>query len=187
MLFRHDTLREIAAYVRRHPGDAILFPIQFYRIGPRDSALAFIRHQNRFAELETTMGHKDELVGTHIASVASPCELPASFLRGSGFGSVQALAARYRSAATRVLIFVAPIPACTNAAPIMGRAYSEVGALPPRELAPSSFIDDHWFAHAVPDAVPAFTHMLAESVRAALDAQTPDPQQASSSGPSRKP
>jgi hypothetical protein len=165
MLARYGSASEIWAFVRRHPSLALQFPIQLYSVAPRAALLPLLRHQDRVAAVKATMGHMDAQARRHLEA---PCQLPAGLVADSKFDSVLALAAKYRSPETRVMIYLAPIPACTNAQNVVDRPYAELSAAPPREMSPEQFLDDRNFAHLDPRAVPVATEAFADALRAAL-------------------
>jgi hypothetical protein len=162
MLLRHGTLRQIAAFTRKEPS-ILQFPLQFYVNSPKVALMAALRHQDRTTSIETTMGHMDTQVSrTHLTR---PCMIPQRFVDPSGIASVEELAARYRSPARRILIFLAPIPACGNASELIGRTYDRVPAAPPREMSPELYLADPYYIHLDPSAVPAASKALAEAIR----------------------
>jgi hypothetical protein len=166
MLFRHGSLSEVLKFARKKPKDTLLFPFQFLLVAPKVSVMAALRHQNRAAMIEATMGHME--AQSFRGRVPELCTLLAKDVAASRFNSVRDLAARYRTPETRTLVFIAPIPACQNAGAIVNRSYAGLGSAPPREMSPHLFLDDEYFIHLVPEAVPEATHTLADAARAAL-------------------
>jgi hypothetical protein len=166
MLFRNGSLDQIIAFVRRRPSEALLFPVRMFSAAPKASLMAQLRHEDRDADIRATMGHID--AQSFRPHLTAPCTLPPVLLASSGFESVQRLAQRYANAGTRVLIFVAPIPSCINAGEVLGRPFAALPGAPPRTIDPSLFLDDGFYTHLDPAAVPAVSRTLADAIQAFL-------------------
>jgi len=84
------------------------------------------------------------------------------------FNSVEALGAKYRTAQTKILYYLAPIPDCQNASAVVDRSYSALPAAPPRELPRAIFSGSTLYLHPKPSSVPVVTEQLVEAVRPLL-------------------
>jgi hypothetical protein len=179
MLFRHGAPTEIAAYVRHHPLASLEFPLQLYSVAPHASLAAFLHHQNRAAVVERTQGHVDAQAAGHLDA---SCILPLRLTSAAGIASMQQLAARYRTPQTQVLVYVAPVPSCTNLRAMVAIPFATIDAEPGQYLPATSFMDDNNYAHVDPAAVPLVTHLLEIPVAQALHLSAP-PAHASTANP----
>lgn len=163
MLFRHAGLREIAAFTRRRPLETLAFPLRLYStFGPR-MIQAMMAKQDRERSTALALGHVDD--PDPFPPLPASCTLPAKLLNAGGSAaSVEALARKYSSAGTRVMIYLAPVPHCGNSGAILSRSYSVVGAEPPAELPARGFLADPNFAHIEPAFVPQSTRLLTDAV-----------------------
>lgn len=166
MLFRNGTLPEIWAYARRHPTDTLLFPIEMYSAAPKPALMAHLRHEDRVAAISATMGHLD--AQSFRAHVEDPCTILPELVGRTGFNSAQILARRYATSQTKILIFVAPIPACTNASQVLNRSWSALPGAPPNLMKPSFFMQDGYYTHLDPSGVPEASHALAQAIESTL-------------------
>lgn len=163
MLFRHAGLGEIAAFTRRRPLETLAFPLRLYStFGPR-MIQAMLTKQDRERSTALALGHVDD--PDPFPPLSATCTLPSKLLKaGSSAASVEALARKYSSPATRVMIYLAPVPHCGNSAAVLSRSYAAVGADPPAELPAGGFLADPNFAHIEPAFVPQSTQLLTEAV-----------------------
>jgi len=181
VLLRHGTFREIAAFAFRHPIISLLYPFQVYATGPKSAFVAALHHTDRMAEVVAKMGHLNAPSVTATGhqstpNLVPPCRFPAEDLDHAGTSSVRALIDKYTSPKTRVLVYIAPVPACENVAEIVGRrsAYQAVGAAPPKVLPVPLYRDDQMYTHLDPKAVHDATDSLIDAVRKTL-ASPPEP------------
>ena len=166
MLFRNGAPSEIWAYARLHPTNTLLFPIEMYSATLKPAIMARLRHQDRVGAIRATMGHLD--AQSFRAHVEDPCTILPDLIDRTGFNSAEILARRYATPQTRVLIFVAPIPACTNASQVLNRSWSALPSAPPSLMSPSLFMQDGFYTHLDPAAVPEASHALAQAIQSAL-------------------
>jgi hypothetical protein len=164
MLLRHGSLADVLAFARQYPTTALEFPFQLYSVSPKVTLLALIRHQDRVSTIRETMGHLDNL-STHGYLGGSACHIPADLIARTEDATVRALDSTYRSPATRVLNFVAPVPTCDNASEVSGRSYAEVPAAAPKKMQSTLYLSDGFYIHLAPSAVPAASHTLADAIR----------------------
>lgn len=174
MLARHGSVSQIFRFARRHPDGPLLFPLEMYAVTPKAGFMAAVRRQDRVAAIAASMGHLDAASrGQHLDS---SCVISSKFIDRVDTESVQTLASRYRSAQTAVLVFIAPVPGCSNASLVTSRSYAAISAAPPKEMQASSFWDDTFYTHLDPNAVSQATVDLVEAVRLALRGPLDSPQ-----------
>ena len=172
VLLRHGNAREIAAFALKHPFDALEYPFMAYSTGPKAALMSALHHDDRFKAIAANRGHLESASVSAggrkaVTNVESPCTLPARFF-GKESGSVQDLRAKYAAGHTRILVFLAPVPACENVGSVTAQDYSSVKAATPNVLPPSSYRDDGFYIHLDPSAVPAATATLTTAVKRAL-------------------
>ncbi len=166
MMFRHGTGAEIAGFIMHYPAQFLFFPFRFYNTygaGILKSLLP--HHQHTAASVDAALGHLDDTDA--FAQLAPACKIPSKLMSDESEASVAALARQY-SPELPVLVYMAPIPGCTNASTALGRSFSAVGAAPPAVLPATEFVGDPYYAHMEPFAVPAATHLLVEAIRSRL-------------------
>lgn len=164
LLMRQGNAKQILTFIGKHPFEGILFPLRFYE----DSfqfASHRVSHQGQEERLKETHGHIDN---TDFTVLPDPCSFPPLLLENIRFAWVKALGASYVSPSTRVMFFVAPVPACTNISALLNNPYDRLPAAPPVQLPPQTFVRDIRYIHPHPEAVPLITRNLADAVRSAL-------------------
>ena len=166
MLLRHGSWRQIADFAVHQPTELLVFPFRLYStFGPR-MVMAILHHVDREKSTEEALGHTD--YPPVVPPLGPDCRIPDSYVEKKGAASVKALAGRYASAQTRVLVYFAPVPACENSAALTRRAIPGLDAAPPRTLPPEDFAGDRYYAHVLPKFVAASTAQLAAAVQAHL-------------------
>ncbi len=164
LLFRRGTRQELIAFVRKHPQEALLFPLKFYGTAWKFT-LHHVPQPNLDAQLRATRGHVDN---TDPTILRAPCNFPQYLIDNVRFSWVHDLGERYRAAGTKVLFYVAPVPACANVAAVVGHPYNQLPANPPKQLPPELFMNDVRFIHPRPAAVSQLTRNLTDAVRPVL-------------------
>ena len=164
-LLRQGTASEMAAFARRHPLEAGIFPLKFYATA-LEMALHRVPHRTQNAQLAATHGHMDN---TDTAALQNNCSFPPFLLNAIRFDWVRSLGARYATPETRVLFYVAPVPTCTNVSSVISRPYGELPAAPPAQVPPQFFSNDVRYVHPLPFAVPELTRKLTDAVRPLLE------------------
>ena len=172
VLLRHGSAKEIGAFALKHPSDALEYPFMAYSTGPKAALVSALHHDDRFKVIAANRGHLESASVSAggrkaVTNVESPCILPARFF-GKGSGSVQELRAKYAAKNIRILVYLAPVPACENVGVVTTEDYSSVNAATPNVLPPSSFRDDGFYIHLDPSAVPSATSALSSAVKQAL-------------------
>jgi len=166
MLMTNGSRSEILRFAREHPIDMLLFPFQFFSANPPAVARAIGRHQRRGASVADALGFFDPMPNR--SPMDAPCTFEKAILNQERTETVRRLAETYRTKATLVLVYIAPIPICTNSDVFIKRSYGAVTGAPPAEMSPSAFKSDGSYSHVVAGAVPEATELLTESVRRAL-------------------
>ncbi len=167
----HGSPREIAAFVRQYPAMALRFPIYFYAANITTVAHAVL-HGGRTAD-ESRNSADYTFPNVRSQALTSPCEISPSRAEQTGDDTARTLLTRYRTPQSDVLLYLAPIPACSNAATVAARTYVGLTPAPPTILPAPFFSDDLNFDHPLAHNVPQATGLLAQAVRQRL--QLPPP------------
>ena len=164
MLLRHGTLQQVASYTASHLRELAMFPFKFYTANSVTRSFTHLLHWHQIPPIAPAMGHADlDLPSSKI--MKAPCELKVRVPREAPFDSVEALAKRYGTEKTKVLVYMAPIPSCANAQILATLPYSTLPAAPPKEMDPSNYDDDGYFTHLDRHGVPEATNSLIAAVR----------------------
>ncbi len=166
MMFRHMSAREIAAFGWHHPLEILEFPFRLYSTFGPEMLTAAMHHINREGNTELTLGHVD--YREPFPPLTDACQLPANFLANTDSDSVRELVRRYTSPETHVMVYLAPIPSCTNSSRLLTRSFVSVGAAEPKVLPARSFAGDPYFAHVLPGSVPVSSTLLADALKTRL-------------------
>jgi hypothetical protein len=165
ILLRHGSAVQILRFAATHRRDALWFPIRFYHVHHPSAVLHGVLHPNR-QSLAATMGHESLLE----AGMPAACTLPVEFLDDArSTTSASRLLARYKTANTRTIVYVAPVPACDNAAPLH-HPYPELAAAAPLLLPPPSFVDGGHDSHIQAAALPVTTRAFIDAIPPVLNA-----------------
>ena len=166
LLLRHGTPAQIAAFTRQHPLEIAAFPWESYSsLGP--GVLKSLLHGvNREQQAAQALGHADDT--EDYPPLAPDCTIPASDVAQQRTDTARALAAKYTSQGYTVAIYLAPIPACTNAPAFAGRTYNGLALAPPAILPAPDFLADGLYAHMEPASVPAASHLFAATLKSAM-------------------
>ena len=166
VLAHQGTGAEIFAYAWSHPSESLEFPFQFYLANSSWRAVVERPYRYAGAEVARTRGHLSNPASTPLGT---QCEFWPALTHDLRFDSVKALGAKYGTAGTKILYFVAPIPGCRNAPAVEGQPYNSLPAASPRELPLSMFSGSVMYLHPTPEAVPAVTEQLVDAVRPMLE------------------
>ena len=157
MLLRNGTAHQIGQFIRTHPLDILAFPLQLHStLGLRNIRQA-LQH-SREQETAAAGGHVDYL--EPYPPMTQPCRLPENYLSQRNADSVDTLVQRYAGPQTKVIVYLAPVPACANAPQLATAKLSSAPVLPPVPLTAGDFAEDGFFAHIRPDQVPAATSLF---------------------------
>ncbi len=172
MMLRHGTPSEIAGFVLHHPTEALFFPFRFYNAYGSGIVRSIFRHPRPSLSIQASLGHMDDR--DPFSPLADTCTLPNKLFADEADTSVQELARKYKSQIPE-MVYLAPIPGCSNVHAALRRSFSGLGAAPPAVLPPSDFLGDPYYAHIEPEAVPEVSRLLAEAVKQRLTATSADP------------
>lgn len=172
MMLRHATTRETLHFERQHPLELLAFPFRLYSTFGSKMLLEVLRHRSVARDTAAGLGH------TPFTEPYPPlddlCRIPSEYLRQFGDASVAALRSRYEQGGTRVMVYLAPVPACTNSGALRGRSVADLGAAAPILMPPPDFAADLHYAHVLPAAVPFTSKSLAVAVEQALRREAPE-------------
>ncbi len=161
MLLRHGSLREIAAFAWKHPGKLLQFPLQLNSNFGLDSLKQTLANDRGHMTAEDH-GHIDY---TDAYGPMTSCMLPTAMLSPTRTASIRSLEQRYASPQTRVVVYLAPVPACGNAGVFSDRSFAPLTSRPPAILPASWFATDGLYAHILPPHVAASTQLFIDSMR----------------------
>jgi len=170
LLMHRGTAAEILAFVEHHPLQSLQFPFQFYYANRRVATILQHPYRSIGLEVARTQGHFTNPVQTKLTP---DCQFPAAVMDELRFDSVKTIGERYQTPQTKVLYFVAPVPNCRNATPVVNRSYSELPAVPPKEMPAAMFSTEPVILHPLAASVPAVTQNLIDAVRPILTNSTP--------------
>ncbi len=171
MLLRHGSLQAVLAFARHHPSEFFKFPFRFYSSFTPFNLVESFSERNRLHSTADALGHVDYV---EVRPPLEPsCEIPAEYLAQTSADSVEALARRYRTPQTRVLVYLAPVPGCKNAGAVAQRSTPQLGAAPPAVLSADFFATDPYYAHIRPNHVARNTALFSGVLRAYLQRARP--------------
>jgi hypothetical protein len=171
MLLRHDTPPQIAVFARRHPVELLAFPLRNYSTVTPFIIKTILHDGDREARTAAALGHADDR--ENYPPVSPDCNLPTRLLDTSKDASVQALAQKYRARGYNVVVYLAPVPACSNASQLAKQTFHGLAVAPPATLPPPSFKQDGFYAHVEPDSVPAASRLFAETMKPLISGTRP--------------
>jgi hypothetical protein len=167
ILFRHGSGAAIESFASQHVTDLLAYPFQFYDASLGSSLIGLIRHQDHVKDVVASRGHYMQKSRT--GAIAESCLYPQRFIDLSASNSVQQLTTRFAGFAAREVVYLAPIPACSNAQIFVQRDYSPLKVVgPPVLLPPSNFRADGPFVHALPVGVPLVSSTLVGVIKRSL-------------------
>lgn len=166
MMFRHGTAGEIASFIVHYPAQFLFFPFRFYNTYGEGILKSLIPHHRKPAlSVDAALGHLDD--HDPFPQLAPACQIPSKLMNSKSMDSVAELAHHY-SNELQMMVYMAPIPGCSNAASALQRPFSALDAAPPAVLPATDFVGDPYYAHIEPAEVPTATHLLTEAIRARL-------------------
>ena len=171
MLVRHASRAEIVRFALRNPFEMAEFPFRLYStFGPK-MVTAILHHQDRTQDIAAGLGHAPYIES--FGPLNDLCRLPPALLKQHTAASVAELKQRYTTPGTQVMVYLAPVPRCTNAAPVNGMRFADLGAAPPKLLPPTYFAADIYYAHIRPASVPLATDVFADALQQSLHTAAP--------------
>ena len=163
MLLRHGSFADIAQFARRKPLEVLTFPFKVYSALGWNNLNYARHHPNQRKEVNDVLGHMD--YAFTYPPMVSPCKIPELYLEEGGDASVRALVQQFENAGTRVEVYLAPMPECSNSDAILQRTFQNVGAAKPIVLPPSWFVGDDSDAHIRPAQVGANSRLFSMRLR----------------------
>lgn len=166
MLLRHGTAAQIADFTRRNPFEIAAFPFRSYSsLGP-GVLKSLLRGTSREHQAAQALGHADDT--EDYPPLAASCAIPARDVTQRATETARSLAAKYTAQGYDVAIYLAPIPACTNASAFANETYNGLTLAPPAVLPAGDFLADGLYAHMEPASVPLASHVFANAIRSRL-------------------
>ena len=171
MMLRHASVGESLRYGLRHPLEWIAFPIRLYSTFGSKMLLEMLHGRSRARDTAASLGHApfNEPYGI----LQDLCRIPDAYLKERGSESVEELQRRYSTPGTEVMVYLAPIPDCSNSGVLQHRSFAALGAEPPAALPPTDFAADTYYAHIWPGQVPVASAVFAKALRARLGRMDP--------------
>lgn len=172
MMLRHASLGEIVRYELQHPIQFFAFPIRLYSTFSSKMVTAILHHKDRTKEIAAALGHTPyvEKFGT----LTDLCRLPSDILDQRKDETVRELRQRYERPGTQVMVYLAPVPRCTNVRSLQVPSMAALQAAPPALLPPTDFAGDPYYAHVLPHAVPESSHVFAQALEQKLKQIAPE-------------
>jgi len=171
MLLRYGTWSEIISLLKSQPAITAQFPLMFYRANLTPGGIlhrALLRRQA--VQVLSTNGHVDSIGKSRFNG---ECSIPQALVERHNFDSVRQLIKKYRTPETQILVYLAPIPSCTNAQSLVNRVLADLPFSPPKILPASLYVDDEYFGHLYADGVSQSTLNLVEAIRPLLQDSKP--------------
>lgn len=160
----------LALFAVHHPLAVLAFPMQIQSTLDGKNIKSAL-HGGKTTAIRNSRGHYDYTEPW--PPVQQDCAIPARYLNQTMIASVQDLERKYQSQGFNVAVYLAPIPACTNAAVFAKRTYRDLSQSVPAVLPPSLFAEDGFYGHPRPNAVPEASHLLAHALRTRADMAGP--------------
>jgi hypothetical protein len=180
MLLHNGSLQQVFAFARRKPLELLAFPLRVNSTLSLHSVLTALRDGNREQTTARALGHVD--YHAPLPPIAAPCLIPSEFVTEHRTASVQALIRRYSTPQTRVVVYLAPVPGCTNAPAVVHLDFGNIAAKPPSILPPNDFSADGSYAHLLPSSVATASTLFAQALRLDLAPQSAPPPSAPTYG-----
>ncbi len=158
-------------YYLRHPIELFAFPLRLYSTFGSKMLVEFLHGKSREQETLASLGHAPYL--DPFGPLQNLCRIPSAYLKHYGFDTLQHLVHTYKIPGTDVMVYLAPIPNCTNSGDLAGRPFSTLAAAPPRLLPPTAFAAAASYAHIRPGAVPQSSNVFAAALKQQLQQIAP--------------
>jgi hypothetical protein len=167
LILRHGTVQQIKDFALQHPLELPSFPLRTYGSFGPGVLKAMLSGANREQQAAQSLGHMDYSESAY-PPIAAGCTLPAEDVTATDTAGVRALAAKYRARGYRVVLYLAPIPGCTNSSVFARQTYNGLALAPPAILPSTFFNQDGLYAHMEPAAVPEASRIFADAIAASL-------------------
>lgn len=163
-ILRYGSWRDIVRAFARHPLPFLAFPFEALEpLGIKHIREA-LRHEGaeRGKQTARAFGHWDYILP--YPPLGNDCRLRDQYTRPMAHDTVRVMKERYQAAGMQVLVYLAPIPNCSNAGPVVAADYSDVNAAAPIVVPPGWFADDSFTAHIRPEHVRQSSELFARSL-----------------------
>lgn len=165
MLLRYGTARQILDFTARHPMEMLLFPLRLNSTLGVANLKASLR-TDRAVSLAQDLGHADYT--DPFPPLSEGCALEPDQAAPTPDTWVRELRQQYSTPQTTVAVYLAPLPACSNAGSVTARSYADIQAAAPVALPPSWFARDGLNAHILPNHVHDSTALFTRFVQSHL-------------------
>lgn len=172
MMMRHARPGEIARFTLQHPLEMAEFPLRLYSSFSSKMVTAILHHQSRTHDIAAGLGHAPYI--EKFGPLTDLCRIPPAFLNQRGDSSVEELRKKYESPGTQVMVYLAPIPDCTNSRGMRGRSFAALNAAPPAVLPARNFAADIYYAHIRTPSVPVASRVFADALEQRLELVAPE-------------
>jgi len=172
MMLRHASFPEIARFELKHPAELIAFPIRLYSTFGSKMVMEILHHKSRAQDTAAALGHTSYL--EPFGPLDNLCRIPSTYLKQYGDATVAELKRRYQTPGTQVMVYLAPVPNCTNSGAVHDRSFAALGAAAPALLPPTDFAADPYYAHIRPPAVPVASALFANALKQQLQKTDPE-------------
>lgn len=159
MMLRHQTWGEILRFDLRHPLELLSFPVRLYSTFGSKMIMSALHRKSRAQDTAAALGHAP--YAEPVGPLTDLCRIPSTYLKMTSSRSVEALRARYQEAGLQVMVYIAPIPNCTDSGAVHNRSFAALGAAPPLLLPPPLFAADPYYAHIMPPSVAENSRLFA--------------------------
>jgi hypothetical protein len=112
------------------------------------------------------MGHV--VMSEALGSETADCRFPDKFLKSTEAPSMEPFMKKLRARGTKVMLYLAPLPACANLSAAQGMSHGTLQFEPSIVLPADTFAKDGFFVHPLKISSEARTQAMAESIRRAL-------------------
>jgi hypothetical protein len=160
-IVRHEGLPEFIGLTRSRPLDMLLFAFRFYLVHNRLNWLWY----RSYDPMEVTQGHA---VRKGFGPMTADCHIPDEFLQMTGTASAEDLLQKFGRPGTKVMLYLAPLPACTNAKVVAEMSHGRLQVDSSIVLPAAGFANDHDFVHPLAISSEVRTQAMAKSIRKEL-------------------
>ncbi len=177
---RHGTFADMLKVFRQDPRRLIQLPVIVLQQGIRQFSPSEKWWVWAYAEMQEERGWSDILrprkpftmLGPgQLPTLAEHCTMAAKPLAPPDRALIERFRRSYQRPGTRVLVYVAPVPACDPSYPSIVKSYAGVSDNTPLTLPGPDFIDDGWRVHLTRQGAAAATAQVADFLKPYLAAR----------------